>query len=135
MNIHTQCKFNCRWPQSSRHTRSLDQFYIHLTVTLRYINKALQSSLSRIGTAAQIRLPLHPDLATLATRRPCPVPRRKSTLMSVAIRESLNCLRFPSRYETVSRAQLSKQHTGDSIRPASLDHRCVCILSYRCTAR
>jgi len=43
---------------------------------------------------------------------------RQSTLMSVDIRQSLHCLRFPSRYETVSRSQLSKQHTGDSTRPA-----------------
>lgn len=37
-------------------------------------------------------------------------------LMSVDIRQSLNCLRLPSRYESVSRSQLSKQHTGDSTR-------------------
>jgi len=44
--------------------------------------------------------------------------KKTSTLMSVDIRQSLHCLRFPSRYETVSRTQLSKQHTGDSTRPA-----------------
>lgn len=41
-----------------------------------------------------------------------------STLMSFDIRQSLNCLRFPSRYITVSRTQLSKQYTGEETRPA-----------------
>lgn len=40
--------------------------------------------------------------------------------MSVDTRQSLNCLRFPSRFETVSRSQLSKVHTGDLTRP--IDH-------------
>ena len=40
-----------------------------------------------------------------------------SALMSVDIRQSLACLRYPSRFETVSRTQLSKEHSGDSIRP------------------
>jgi hypothetical protein len=38
-------------------------------------------------------------------------------LMSVDARQSLNCLRYPSRFETVSRSQLSKVHTGDLTRP------------------
>lgn len=41
------------------------------------------------------------------------VPR--STLMSVDIRISLYCLDHPSRFMPVSRSQLSKVHTGDSI--------------------
>ncbi|KAL9613696.1 MAG: hypothetical protein Q9167_001773 [Letrouitia subvulpina] len=36
--------------------------------------------------------------------------------MSVDTRQSLTCLRFPSRVETVSRSQLSKFHTGDLTR-------------------
>jgi hypothetical protein len=48
-----------------------------------------------------------------------------TTLMSVDIRQSLNCLRFPSRYESISRTQLSKQHTGDSTREAE-KHSCPC---------
>ena len=43
--------------------------------------------------------------------------RPTSALMSVEARQSLNCLRYPSRFETVSRSQLSKVHTGDSTRP------------------
>jgi hypothetical protein len=39
------------------------------------------------------------------------------TLMSVDIRNSCTSLRFPSRNETTSRAQLSTVHTGDSTRP------------------
>ncbi|KAM0795581.1 hypothetical protein BDR22DRAFT_590505 [Usnea florida] len=40
-----------------------------------------------------------------------------SALMSVDIRQSLTCLRYPSRFETVSRTQLSKEHSGDLTRP------------------
>lgn len=40
-----------------------------------------------------------------------------TALMSVDTRQSLTCLRYPSRFETVSRTQLSKAHTGDSTRP------------------
>ncbi|KAG7134088.1 hypothetical protein HYQ45_007903 [Verticillium longisporum] len=36
-------------------------------------------------------------------------------LMSVDLRTSLNCLRHPSRFMPVSRTQLSRVHTGDSI--------------------
>jgi hypothetical protein len=38
-----------------------------------------------------------------------------STLMSVDIRTCLNCLTHPSRFMPVSRSQLSRVHTGDSI--------------------
>lgn len=38
-----------------------------------------------------------------------------STLMSVDTRICLNCLRYPSRFMPVSRTQLSRVHTGDSI--------------------
>lgn len=38
--------------------------------------------------------------------------------MSVDVRQSLNCLQFPSRYKSISRSQLSKQHTGDNTREA-----------------
>ena len=41
-------------------------------------------------------------------------------LMSVDTRQSLTCLRYPSRFETVSRTQLSKEHCGDLTRP--IDH-------------
>ncbi len=41
-------------------------------------------------------------------------------LMSVDIRQSPNCLRLSSRYQSVSRAQLSKQHTGDNTREPEL---------------
>ena len=43
-----------------------------------------------------------------------------SALMSVDLRQSLTCLRYPSRFETVSRTQLSKEHSGDLTRP--IDH-------------
>lgn len=43
------------------------------------------------------------------------VIRANSTLMSVDIRLCLNCLRYPSRFMSVSRTQLSRVHTGDSI--------------------
>ena len=51
---------------------------------------------------------LHQDFGSLNT-----------TLMSVEIRTSLNCLRHPSRFMPVSRTQLSKVHTGDSIQNIS----------------
>lgn len=51
---------------------------------------------------------LHQDFGSLNT-----------TLMSVEIRTSLNCLRHPSRFMPVSRSQLSKVHTGDSIQNIS----------------
>lgn len=38
-----------------------------------------------------------------------------TTLMSVDLRTSLNCLRHPSRFTPLSRTQLSRVHTGDSI--------------------
>lgn len=43
-----------------------------------------------------------------------------SALMSVDIRQSLTCLRYPSRFEALSRTQLSKEHSGDLTRP--IDH-------------
>jgi hypothetical protein len=43
--------------------------------------------------------------------------------MSVDIRQSLNCLRFPSRYESVSKSGLSNSHTGDCTREAE-NHNC-----------
>jgi hypothetical protein len=55
-------------------------------------------------------------------RRPSQIELRDApgttTLMSVDIRQSLHCLRFPCRYESISKSQLSKAHTGDSTRPA-----------------
>lgn len=42
-------------------------------------------------------------------------------LMSGTIRDYLPCLNFPGRYETVSRTQLSKEHSGDLTRPVDCD--------------
>ena len=43
----------------------------------------------------------------------------KALLMSSDLRAALNCLRHPSRFMPVSRSQLSKDHTGDSIQNLS----------------
>lgn len=43
-----------------------------------------------------------------------------AALMSVDRRHCLICLRYPARYQTVSRSQLSKAHTGDSNRPIDI---------------
>ena len=47
------------------------------------------------------------------------VERPQSTLMSADIRTALNCLRHPSRFMGISRTQLSRVHTGDSIQNIS----------------
>lgn len=44
---------------------------------------------------------------------------RKTILMSADIRTALNCLRHPSRFMPISRTQLSRVHTGDSIQNIS----------------
>jgi hypothetical protein len=45
--------------------------------------------------------------------------RERTLLMSSDLRAALNCLRHPSRFMPVSRSQLSKVHTGDSIQNLS----------------
>lgn len=44
---------------------------------------------------------------------------KRTTLMSADIRTALNCLRHPSRFMPISRTQLSRVHTGDSIQNIS----------------
>ncbi len=45
--------------------------------------------------------------------------------MSADIRTALNCLRHPSRFMGISRTQLSRVHTGDSIQNISKHSKCV----------
>jgi hypothetical protein len=72
------------------------------------------------GSASITNLSLHQDNPTLITCR-----RAKPILMSADLRTALNCLRHPARFMPISRSQLSRVHTGDSIQNILSKQPCV----------
>lgn len=107
-------------PQNLQHTNTQDYHFNYLLSDLLLLSSIVQfrPRIARDQTTNLLRFPTDQIIRSPLSSKSYPDTTGRSTLMSVDIRQSLHCLRFPSRYETVSRSQLSRQHTSENTRPA-----------------